>query len=502
MLAAYPCTQLRKTLSPSELATINQTISSALLQTIALPPTRRDSPAARTFITSYAKDTAVHVLQALIWKPQSKEDTVIHKRVLILAEKLASGLDIQTLLDLSIIYASTNISQLRSIFATAVESNPSLIHTVQVDLVPAFSQLLTSAQGLYGIRKASHALVSFLASSPPDLLRPFARSKPFIVALASIYDQGLASIAHSYGGLAVLHNALSREPDEWEPIWVATKVSLMDAFHVLLATLLRDVSSASGRVLAAEAERTFEIIFALLELPSSSSSSSTTNTGVPSVPFLNQPLLTDYQHAYSLSQTLVSALRHAAEKDARLDLLESTLRSLDSEPSRSNPGILKILLRSSGIPPGVDNLGNGSRVPSSTVPGAARNTAKDKGKGKAPAPNNSSSVLDPDIQIKVTQVLDILPEYPPAYIRALLGHPPFECNVEKVIEALLEGTAPAPEELEQLHSETTSMIRGTDGEDDVEQYVRERRNVFNDEVMVTAHMRVGKKRFLSFCFVF
>lgn len=188
-LAAYPCTQLRKTLSPSQLATINQTISSSLLQTIALPPTKRDSPAAHTFITSYAKDTALQVLQALIWEPQSKEDTIIRKRVLLLAEKLAAGLDIQTLLDLSIIYASTNISQLQSIFATAVESNSSLTRTVQVDLVPAFTQLLTSAQGLYAICKASHSLVSFLASSPSDLLQHFAHSKSFIVALASIYEQ-------------------------------------------------------------------------------------------------------------------------------------------------------------------------------------------------------------------------------------------------------------------------------------------------------------------------
>jgi activating signal cointegrator complex subunit 2 len=139
---------------------------------------------------------------------------------------------------------------------------------------------------------------------------------------------------------------------------------------------------------------------------------------------------------------------------------------------------------------------------SSTVPGAAKNTAKDKGKGKAPVPNDSSSSIpDPDIQMKVTQVLDILPEHPPEYIRALLEHPPLERDPEKVIEALLEGTAPAPEELEQSQSETASMIHGTvrlqvDGEDDAEKYVRERRNVFDDQVMDAAQLRVGKKRFL------
>jgi activating signal cointegrator complex subunit 2 len=103
--------------------------------------------------------------------------------------------------------------------------------------------------------------------------------------------------------------------------------------------------------------------------------------------------------------------------------------------------------------------------------------------------------------MKVTKVLDILPEHSPEYIRALLEHPPLERDPEKVIEALLEGTAPAPEELEQSQSETASMIRGTvrlqvDGEDDVEKYVRERRNVFDDQVMDAAQLRVGKKRFL------
>jgi activating signal cointegrator complex subunit 2 len=478
-------------LSASQLATINQTISSSLLQTIALPPAKRDTPAARTFLASYAKDTAIQVLQGLIWEPQStlsKDDKLIRKQVLILAEKLASRLDIQKLLDLSIVYASTNISQLQSIFTAAVQSNTNL-RTVEVDLVPAFTQLLTPAQGLYAIRKTAHSLASFLAPCPPDLLRPFAHSKPFIIALASIYDQGLASIAHSYGGLSVLRNALSREPDEWEPIWVATKVSLMDSFHLILNTLLLDVSSASGRALAAEAERTFDIVFALLELPSSSSPSEI-NANVTPIPFLDRPLLTDYQHAYSLSQTLASALRNAAEKDARLDLLESTLQSLDSESSKSNPGVLKILLRTSGVPPGIDNIGNGSRV-RSTLPAAPaiNSKGKDKGKGKARV-----LTTDPYIEIKIAQVLDILPEHPPEYIRVLLEHPPLRRNPEKVVEALLEGTAPGPEELEKSHSELVSVDHG---KDDVEKYVRERRNVFDNEVMDVGQLRIGKKRYSS-----
>jgi activating signal cointegrator complex subunit 2 len=286
----------------------------------------------------------------------------------------------------------------------------------------------------------------------------------------------------------VLRNALSWDPDEWEPIWVATKVSLIDAFHLILNTLLHDVSSASGRALAAEADRTFDVVFALLELPSSPSPSDTNPNVCPPTPFLDRPLLTDYQHAYSLSKTLASALHNAAERDARLDLLEFTLQSLDSETQGTNPGVLKILLRTSGVPPGIDNLGNGSRV-RSTMPTAP---AVDKGKGKAQV-----SATDPDIELKIAQVVDILPEHSPGYIRALLEYPPLGRNPEKVVEALLEGTAPGPEELEQIHLKPDNVRGQDDGEDDVEKYVRERRNVFDNEVVDTRQLRVGKKRYSS-----
>lgn len=487
-LPAYPSTQIRKALSPTQLATINQTISSSLLQTLALPPPKRDTPAARTFIESFAKDTALQVLQGLIWEPAklSREDKIIRKRSLLLAQKLAtlpSGLEIQNLLDLSIIYAPTNISRIRSVFEVAVKSDQTLIRSVETNLVPAFTQLFTPNQGLYAIRKASHCIVSFLHASPPEIVRCFAHNKSFILALASLYDQGLASIAHSYGGLSVLRN--TETVDEWEPIWVQTKVSLIDAFHLIVTSLLNDISSASGRSLATESERTFDVIFDLISLPPSPSNSTST-------PYLDRSLLADYQESYALSQILATALRHAAEKDARLDVLESTLQSLNrsSSPGSSanskDAGVLRILLGSSGIPPGIDNLGNRSRVRST----ANTNTAgKGKGKATTPAPasdyDQPSSI--PDIDVKITQVLDILPEHPPRYIRALLEYSPFDGDPEKVIGALLEGTAPSVEELDPHPAHRGNV-------DDVRAYVQERRNVFDDNEMDLTQVRVGKMK--------
>jgi len=492
-LLAYPSIHARKSLSPAQLATINQTISASLLQIVSLPPAKRDTQAARRFVASYAKDAAIQVLNGLIWDSpsQSKDDKTIRNRTLLLAEKLASsptGLGIQALIDLSIVYTSTNVSRMKSIFAAAAASDPSFVAAVETDLIPAFTQLFSPAQGLYAVRKASHCVASFLNSSPPEMLRCFAHDKTFILALALLYEQGLTSIASSYGGLSALGNADSRQADEWELLWVQAKVALVDAFHLIVCTLLNDLSSSAGASLSAESERTFDIIFALLELPSST----TNNDNLPSTPYLNRSLLTDYQECYSLSQTLATALRHAAEKDARLDLLESTLQSLDSHGSSGSkdPGALKILLRSSGISPGMDNQGNGSRVPST-----AAGPSIGKGKGKAPpmSPADEASQSHvPDIEIKITQVLDILPDYSPEYIRVLLEHFPYGGDPEKVVEALLEGTAPSGEEFEPPRS--VDISGGSVVVDDADE---ERRNIFDDEVMDSTQMRVGKKTYGS-----
>ncbi|KAG6891220.1 hypothetical protein C0995_008472 [Termitomyces sp. Mi166 len=491
-LPAYPSTAARKSLSPTQLSTLNQTISSALLQTIALPPSKRNSPAARAFVVSYAKDAALQALQSLIWQPgsTSKDDRIIRKRTLILAEKIAPVLDTQTLLDLAILYAQTNESKIRSIFQETFKSNPVLLQSVEADFVPALTHLFNPSQGLYAIRKAAHCAVSFLRASPPELLRCFSHNKAFILALATLYDQGLGIIAQSYGGLTILRNpnSMSSPVDEWEPIWVRAKVDLIDAFHIIITCLLSDISTASGRALAAESERTFGIIFALLESPSPSSTTSST----PPTPFFNRSLLTDYQESYSLSKTLSTALRNSAEKDVRLDFLESALQSLESSSSdkstkRRSAGALRILMSSSGIVPGIDNRGNGGRVRSTQS--LVDSTLSRRGKDKAAQSTMAITSSVPDIDTKIVQVLEIFPDYAPNYVRALLEHATYGSDPENVAMALLEGSAPSPEELQ---SEATAVVISS--ADDVARFVNERKNVFDDEVMEVSKLRIGKAR--------
>lgn len=476
----------------SQLAVINKKIATALRQALALPPSQINNPALGTFISTYSKDAALQTLQALIWETPGAASQVeqdIRKRTLALAVKIAPsvGFDIQTLLDLAIVYTKTNLSQTRSIFEAAVSLDSSIISSIASELVPAFTLLLstTNSPGLYGLRKAVHCISSFLQAAGPSVVRCFSTSKEFILALAKLYDGGLADVAQSYGGIIALQRAESRALDDWERIWIECKVALVDSFHVIITTLLHDLSNASGSILASESERAFDILFNLIEVSSTPSSSQEQ----PATPFLNQSLLVDYQHSYDLSRTLGSALSHV-EKDPRVDVLQSTLNSFENQVdntqhsfTRKNPGVLRLLLRSSGIPPGIDNLGKG------------------KGKGKALSstalpfqPNHSStSHADPNLDLKVTQVLDILPEHSSQYIRDLLSSRdyPFAGSAEKVVEALLEGIAPSHEQLLQSRNVVAPHAAGAD---EFSEYVKQRQNVFAGEHIDESQVRVGKKR--------
>jgi activating signal cointegrator complex subunit 2 len=440
----------------------------------------------------------------------SSDEEQIQRLTLQLAEQVAPNLDLQVLLDLSIGYSTVKgyKRRLGGVLGTAADAGSLMHEAIKKDFVPALTLLLSpqsssdQTQGLYGLRKTAHCILSFLRVSPPTFVRHFSHSKHFFLAIAHAYNNSLASIATSYGGLDVLRNAMNRpagsEADDWERIWVDTKVALIDAFHIILSQLLEDVSSAKGQSLGSEVERTFDIIFALLEQPRSAVSTSSTGD-VSLIPFLNQSLLADYQQSYSLSKTLASILKHDKEKDARLDVLESTLAGLDdpSVPGGKEPGALKIVLRSYGIQQGINNLGKRSKQQDSSPPTApttsnnsftyqSEDSKGSKGKGKTKA---SAPLEDPQLDIKVTQVLDVLPDFGADYIRLLLESDAYKGDPEQVLSALLEGNAPSLEalvkELEEDFSQTPVVTTGYD--------LSERRNVFDDQEMDVTQITVGKK---------
>ncbi|OJT07568.1 CUE domain-containing protein 3 [Trametes pubescens] len=506
-LPPFPSTRARATLSPSQSAGLLQTISGALSQVLSFTDAQINTPATLTFIASYAKDGAQQSLQLLIWGTEdspprlSQTERKIRHAVFVLAERLApiGALDLQVLVDLSVTYARVSPTRIRGMFASAfVQSRkaPELIEQAKKSALPAFTALLsTPSQGLYGLRKTAHILLCFLRPAPAEATRIFARNTAFMRALASAYDAGLATLAQTYGGVRVLSTlttggAQARELDEWERLFLETKTALLDTFHVLVRVLLDDVAEVTqaGPALAARAEPAFEVVFGLLDVPASSAGP--TAGGVPLTAFLNRPLLADYQHAYNFSHTLADVLRRT--EDARADLLESSLRAMvDDAASGSGAGALKLIIRSSGVPPGIDNLGRG---PAGKVP-----VGDMKGKGKVGGGQRVGSAADaPDEQLDmaVAQVLDLFPDQDPGYVRYLLSHNdyPYRGDAERLIGALLEGTAPSQADVEAARAGEGAGARAVEKPSAPVEYAltSERRNVFDDEAMDLSKVKIGK----------
>lgn len=477
-LPTYPSSRTRASLSPSQLATLNSRISGALAQFLPLPASKRDTSSAISFISAYAKDHGQALLESLIWDSEhdrraqveklSSTEKSLRQRVLKLAQQLTVELDLQNVIDLCVVFGPTNPKSMRSLLDTAVAGSSRFSSQIDTDAVSAFTALLSNtSQGLYGVRKIAHVLFTFLKPAPAEILRPFARSKHLIMSLANAYEGGLSSLARSYGGFA---SGTDRTLDDWERVFLETKVDLLDTTHVLLRTLLADAKSASSGVAL---EAAFEVVFALLENPRTRAEPETPT------PFLNQTLLEDMQNSFDFAKLAREATRAAG--DGRTDLLDASLRELDLPASgQDKAGALKLLIRSSGAPPDIDARGRGPSV-------------VDKGKGRAvgvaPPPK-----ADPTLDAAVAQVLDILPEQSPEYLRYVLSHPdyPFKGDAERLIGALLEGTAPIVDE-SQISAAGQTEAQVVVPHVETRALVMERRNVFDEEKLDLSKLRVGKK---------
>ncbi|KAH9852302.1 hypothetical protein C2E23DRAFT_868782 [Lenzites betulinus] len=510
-LPPFPSTRARASLPASQSAILLQTISSALSQVLSFTDAQIATPATVAFVASYAKDVAQQSLQSLIWETDehppklSQTERKIRHGVFLLAERLApvGALDLQTLVDLSVAYARISPTRVRALYAAAFIQSPkatALIEQVPKSALPAFTTLLSApSQGLYGLRKTAHILLCFLRPAPPEAARIFARNTAFMRALASAYDAGLATLAQTYGGVRALSalttgGAQTRELDEWERLFLETKAALLDTFHVLVRTLLNDVASVSqaGPALAAQAEPAFDVVFGLLDVQAGSGGP-TADTVTPT-PYLNRPLLADYQHAYDLSRTLAGVLRRT--EDARTDLLESTLRAMEdgAAAAGSRAGAFKLILRSSGAPPGIDHKGRGSAA--HDVKGKGRES-DGRGQRLGGGAGSTQEPGEEQVDIALAQVLDLFPDLRPGYLRYLLSHAdyPYGGDAERLIGALLEGTAPSAAEVEtamrQARNDDVPSHAEKKRADDFA-FTAERRNVFDDEAMDLSKVKVGK----------
>jgi len=490
-LPPYPSKNAQKSLPRSQLSDLNQKIALGLAQVLDLPQQKRDDPSCREFVASYAQDTAFHTLEALIWgrgddldlDKWTKDEKLIRQRTLLLAERLAAtkttniaSLDLRTLLDLSIVFYPTHPSRIRALFSAALASSPFLRIAVEMETIPAFAQLFSPPSGsintgLYGLRKAAQCLKSFIVASPPEFTRLFALNKRFVVAVADAYNYRLSSLAASYGFTGSEDDPNAQD----QKIFVETKVALMDSFH----TMVKDgmVNAVVSGERHDNVQKVIEVLLALADPPTASSPQFPSGmTSAEPVPFLNRTLFEDYHDAYDFTKTLTVALRKREQDDARIDIFEARLRSTGAVGGNERrPGALKILLHSSGAPtPRVDRKGKGRADPDRV---------------DTPPPVNPSDDLD----MKVTQILDLLPDTPLDYVRALLQHPdyPFKGNPEFVIEALLEGTAPP---MEDLHQTRVGHPQLQEPAQEQFVYTKGRGNIFDHQEMDLAHVRVGKKR--------
>ncbi|KAJ2927152.1 hypothetical protein H1R20_g9925, partial [Candolleomyces eurysporus] len=533
-LPLYPSATARASLSPTQQSSLNSSISNALsaaLGSIAVDTGKKSVSSSLNFLRSYAVDHAFTVLQALIWNNapvKSSIDKAIHAKVLQLAQILAEhGLldDLKVLVDLAVVYARSVPSKLQKLFQTA--SSTRLINDVKESLIPSFTRILENGRGLYSQRKAAECIYCFvLASSYSDtasgsesLLSPFILSTDFLAALAKIYLPGLTTTAHSYGGPNALLSALSSntntptDPTEWTSIFLTTRVTLLDSFHIIFKRLLNSLALADSRGLAMQTEIAFTALFAMTEVAQGASNSD--NSSTPPTPFVNYSLLQDYQNTHDLSTMLARALNKAEERDARLELLENAIGTskAGSGNKKKDPGALKILLRGSGLQRHSRAGGSTSHVGGTST--TATVVTDVPGPSSAPSTSYIYQERDVEIATKASQVLDILPDLSLEYVSNLLKSSRYGGNTERVIEALLEGSAPDADVLEremrssgpsapperssapsaplENYSASSAPLGVYSAPSAPSQGVYERRNVFDDEVIDFSTVRFGKK---------
>lgn len=521
-LPPYPSSHALRSLPPSQRSALLNKIVSALSTVLSIPEDtfkqhQHSSLRASTqeFVASYARECACGVLAELVYGDEygdgvgsaadaSRQEKQIRGLTLRLAHRLAllpssgSGLALQTLFDLAITYGTSNVTRTRALLTAAFSykppSNPisattttasnHLLHDLAEHALPSFTSLLTRPDsGLHALRKTTFTLTAFLRCAPAEAVRVFARgarggeasSREFVFALARCYDWRLGTLAAGYGGIDIDGNAVDGEAK----MLIACKVDLLDTFQIIVQHLLETVTSDP----VSNTRYTLELFVTLLEMPSSSTSNTPT-------PFLNRSLLQDYTQTYPLASTLASVFANVndANDRAKLQMLDQTLR-ISEASSTKDSGALRILLRSSGL-----------------ANRASAYTTKGKGKDKhrtptppieLPSANHPAVPASPSnptvSDSALSTLLDIFPDQSPIYLRALLGLPQYGGDAEKVVDAVLSGEAPGPDEVQEeagdVHPEKVGYVNTAN----VEPERVERRNVFDEERIDLGSVTVGKR---------
>ncbi|KAG9016630.1 hypothetical protein FRB90_002745 [Tulasnella sp. 427] len=287
-----------------------------------------------------------------------------------------------------------------------------------------------------------------------------ALAKDLYRALGYCYHTVLDAVAHSYSASGIRPHEVGPS-FKWQLSWMEVKVGILDVFHGLLERALQEAeSSEEGR------HKVFDILLSMVD------DSPKKPQSAPTTWFGNLPLLVDYQHVYHIKEKLSDL---AEGDDAIVDLLLQSLGGLvESHAPREGDaaGALIILLRD---------------LPHTNVLPVIKIEKVDKGKGKA-AVQEEEPETDHGLDLAVTQVLDILPDENPTFVKTALQDPTIGRSPEALVAALLEGNLPPP----------LARIRDGPSEPPVasapEPASMERRNIFDDEEMDFSRLQFGGTR--------
>ena len=424
---------------------------------------------ARALVSQYARQTA----QKIISTPESPlARDPAYSRWLGLVQELArqpsaGGLTASILQDVAVI----------SYAWARDDKDPNIVFSVQKTLDVAFRNSSTLQKecatevpqafvvafslGLLGgvdsskiqlLQRSAYCLLALLSVLPPSLLLSFSHAS-LLVTLAKTYDV----LSDAPTSLASANTLLR------------LKVMLLDSVHIIF-----EYTRASSP------SQLLDLIYPLLDLPSSTPSSSTSS------PFTTRGLLGDYDATFALSAQLSAP--GLSNNDPRFAFVQGQLKALAGRATFTDSAqALSPLLPLHHPNPVI------------RAPEALPAIPDPKGKGKAVA-LNTPLLPKEDYSAAVSQILDILPDESPAFLEAALAHPAYSGNAESLLGALLEGSS-LPGNLdtvrngEVVHAEEVVEIQVPVPMPEKVDLVASRRNAFEDDPLDFSKLRIGKNRY-------
>ncbi|KAG8953747.1 hypothetical protein FRC04_001952 [Tulasnella sp. 424] len=422
----------------------------------------------KDFIDLYLAEAARGILAATNIAGSGKKnikgaDHAIQTRVFELARRMSQSsipLSEVTLLNLAVVCQDDHTRAIaRSIIDYSSSSGVDLAAVISSSLQPILSAPFGDGQDPSSFLTVRLNLIKILNA----LLRCEANlpllvtGKALYRSLGYCYHTALDTVAHNYSAAGIRPNEVGPS-FKWQLSWMEAKVGILDVFHGLLERGLEAAQSSED-----VRHKIFDILLAMIDdAPKKPQSPNT-------IWFSNVPLLVDYQHVHHLKERLGEL---AGWDDATVELVIHSLDGLiDSHSPKGSDdvGALIILLRD---------------VPHAAAVPVIKVEKVDKGKGKAVVQEEEPED-DHELDLAVTQVLDILPDESPGFVKAALQDPTIGKSAEALIAALLESNLPP--HLASLRNGTPQQPAAA--AQTPPQF--ERRNIFDDEEMDFSKLRIG-----------